>query len=144
MSAFTPLEVGIKKPFEGSNGSFSEGGTVTTSEGFIGSNSEVVVGIFGSVCFFLGIIHVVFAHVTCWCVHGASWIWAGAVSVIDICLVPVGVGAMFLSMVLKTAAICCNSLPCHPWIFWIAWIRVVSIHVASYICVSVGTVHCCG
>ena len=86
-----------------------------------------------------------FTCVTCWCVCGASWIWAGSVGVVDVYIVSVGLGAMFSTVVPKMVTSCCNALPCHPWkvwfsflIFWMARIRFVAFIVDSSIGVSVG------
>ena len=47
--------------------------------------------------------------------RGDSRIWDGAVGVVDVCLVLVGVGAMFSAVVPKMVSSCCNSSPCRPW-----------------------------
>ena len=124
---------------------------MTPSEGFIRSPSEVGVGILGIIWCFSGEITGVFACVTRWCVCGASQSWDGSLGVVDVCLVSVGVGAIFSAMVLKMMLVCCNAFQCHPWkvwcyflIIWVARIRVVAIPVASKISFSVGMVKCCG
>ena len=92
-----------------------------------------------------------FARATRWYVRGSARIWSGAVGVVDVCLVLVGVDAMFSVVVPTMAEICFNVSPCRPWkvwfyflIFWIARIIVVAINVASSIGVSSGTFKCCG
>ena len=46
---------------------------------------------------------------------GAVHIWGGAVDVVNIWLVVVGVGATFSAVVPKKIAICCNASLCRPW-----------------------------
>ena len=118
---------------------------MTTSKGFVVLPSEVGLGILEIIWCCLRRIRVVFACVNRWCVRGASPIWDGAVGVVNVCLVSVGVVTIFSALVLKMLSSCCNALPCHPgkvWfyliIFWIARIRVIAVRVASYIGVSVG------
>ena len=87
--------------------SLSEVGMVTPFERCVSVCSKVS---FGSV----GIMPGVFAHVTCWYVHGAICIWFGAVGVEKVWFVVVGVGVMLSAVVPKCLANFCHAFPWRP------------------------------